>query len=329
MVLSCSFEPRIAGASTSVGDGGSTMSVGVSSSGSAGSSTGSEFGSPPEGPSSPDQASSQGSSNSNGNNNSNNGSSNNNNSGSSNSNSGTSTSDCTYHLAPASDQTVQAPAGVTSPGNWYLVECQGGNYAQIHRDGVVWVPTPAPTPAAGAGSAAAPPVPAIDPAVVAQQAENSLRLTAPQIETNPSTRAIVNLPTWLWVGQGTWGPESVSASIATVTATATATPEQVVWTMGDGGTVTCNGPGTAYQPSVPAESQTTDCSYTYRRSSAGEPAPNGDPNSAGFPVSATVTWGVSWTAQGIAAGGTLAPLTTSSSISLPVEQIQSVSADGQ
>ncbi len=99
--------------------------------------------------------------------------------------------------------------------------------------------------------------------------------------------------------------------------------------MGDGGSVTCNGPGPAYQPSVPAESQTTNCSYTYRKSSAGEPTVNGDPNNAGFPVTATITWGVSWTAQGIPASGTLAPLTTSSSTSLPVEQIQSVSTSGQ
>jgi hypothetical protein len=186
---------------------------------------------------------------------------------------------------------------------------------------VIWVPTAA-APAAPAGALANP---AIDPALVAQQAENSLRLPSPQIETNPSTTAIVNLPTWLWVGKGTWGQESVSATVGTVTATATATPQQVVWTTGDGGSVTCEGPGTAYQPSVPAQSQTTNCSYTYRRSSAGEPVANGDPNSAGFPVTATITWGVSWTAQGEAAGGTLAPLTTTSSTSLPVEQIQSVS----
>jgi hypothetical protein len=156
-----------------------------------------------------------------------------------------------------------------------------------------------------------------------------MRLPSPQIETNPSTQAVVNLPTWLWLDQGAWNPESVSASVGTVTATATATPEQVQWTMGDGGSVVCNGPGTPYQPSVPAESQATNCSYTYSRSSAGEPSPNGDPNDAGFPVTATVTWGVTWTAQGAPGGGALNALSTSSSTSLPVEQIQSVSADSQ
>jgi hypothetical protein len=211
------------------------------------------------------------------------------------------------------------PPGSSSSGKWYLVECQGT--ADLYRDGLTWIPT-------AAAPGAAPPGPAVDPAVLAQQAENSMRLPSPQIETNPNTQAIVNLPTWLWLDQGTWSPESVSASVGTVTATATATPEQVQWTMGDGGSVVCNGPGTPYQPSVPAESQATNCSYTYSRSSAGEPSATGDPNDAGFAVTATITWGVTWSAQGEPAGGVLNPLTTSSSRSLPVEQIQSVSADG-
>ena len=299
------FASDPAGADANAGDIGSIVSVSVSSSGSSGNPAGNNVGSPSNagsaqgGPSSSDHGSSRGKSTS----------------------SSQPPPDCTYELAPAVDQTGGGPPGAASPGKWYLVKC-GGIYVDIHQGGAMWIPT-------GATPGAAPVNPAIDPALVAQQAENSLQLPSPQIETNPSTRAIVNLPTWLWVGQGTWGPESVSASVGTVTATATATPEQVVWTMGDGGSVTCEGPGTAYQPSVPAQSQTTDCSYTYRRSSAGEPTANGDPNSAGFPVRATITWGVSWTAQGEPAGGTLAPLTTSSSTSLPVEQIQSVSTNSQ
>jgi hypothetical protein len=296
------------------GDIGSTMSVGVSSPGSTGVSAANGNGASQGGSGSGGTSSSQSSSGGSGN------------SSSGGSGGSSSASACTYQMAPSSDQTVAGPAGSTSPGNWYLVECKGGNYAQAHRDGVVWVPTAAA--AAPAPGAAAPANPAVDPAVLAQQAENSMQLPSLKIQTNPSTQAIVNLPTWLWLDQGTWNQVSVSASLGTVTATATATPEQVEWTMGDGGSVVCNGPGTAYQPSAPAASQSTNCSYTYSRSSAGEPSPNGDPNDAGFPVTATITWGVSWTAQGVAAGGTLHPLTTSSSTSLPVQQIESVSTNG-
>jgi hypothetical protein len=282
-------------------DGGSTVSISVSSPGSTGGSGIAESGA-------------GGGSRGNGSVQQVNGSGNTGDGGSS-----TSPPPCVYKLAPSSDQTAMGPPGTSSPGKWYLVECLGA--AELNRDGLAWVPSAA-TPPAGV-----PLNPAVDPALVAQQAENSMRLPSPQIETNPTTRAVVNLPTWLWLDQGTWNPDSVTASVGTVTATATATPEQVQWTMGDGGSVVCHGPGTPYQPSVPAESQATNCSYTYGRSSAGEPSPTGDPNDAGFPVTATITWGVTWTAQGEPAGGVLNPLTTTSLTSLPVEQIQSVTAD--
>jgi hypothetical protein len=292
-------------ADANAGDIGSTISVGVSSPGSGGGSSSNGEGSPQAGATAFGNGSSH------------NGSGNTGGGGSS----SASPPPCVYKLAPSSDQTAMGPPGTSSPGKWYLVECLGA--AELNRDGLAWVPSAAAPPAG------VPPIPAIDPALVAQQAENSMRLPSPQIETNPSTRAVVNLPTWLWLDQGAWNPDSVSASVGTVTATATATPEQVQWTMGDGGSVVCHGPGTPYQPSVPAESQATNCSYTYGRSSAGEPSPTGDPNDAGFPVTATITWGVTWTAQGEPAGGVLNPLTTTSSTSLPVEQIQSVSADSQ
>ena len=299
---------RQCGCVTSVGDGGSTISVGVSSSGSGGAPAGGDGGSPQAGIAPSESSSSHNATGNTG--------------GSSSTSSPGAAPPCTYTVAPSSDQTAMGPPGTSSPGKWYLVECQDA--AELYRDGLAWVPT-----ATAAPPGAAPPSPAVDPAVLAQQAENSMRLPSPQIETNPSTQAIVNLPTWLWLDQGTWNPESVSASVGTVTATATATPEQVQWTMGDGGSVVCTGPGTPYQPSIPAASQTTDCSYTYSRSSAGEPSATGNPNDAGFPVTATITWGVTWAAQGAPGGGVLSPLTTFSSTSLPVEQIQSVSTESQ
>src|SRR5882724_11953387 len=88
------LDARIAVASTSVGDGGSTISVSVSSSGSTGSAGGSDIGSPQVGPTS---------------------------SGHSSSGKGTNTNssepppDCTYELAPAVDQTGGGPPGAASP----------------------------------------------------------------------------------------------------------------------------------------------------------------------------------------------------------------------
>jgi hypothetical protein len=44
----------------------------------------------------------------------------------------------------------------------------------------------------------------------------------------------------LWIDLGAWHDKTASAS------TATAAPSKVVWDMGDGHTLTCDGPGTPY-----------------------------------------------------------------------------------
>ncbi len=168
------------------------------------------------------------------------------------------------------------------------------------------------------------PAPAVDPYAVALEAENSIVLPKPDVHVNPSPAAVVNLPTWLWVGSSSWHAFSVSASIGSVTATAVAVPVSIRWSMGDGTTVTCTGPGTPFAAGVPAGAQTTDCSYDYSISSAGQPSPDGDPNDGSFVVSATITWSVSWSAAGAVAGGTLPTLFTSTSTHLRVEQVESL-----
>jgi hypothetical protein len=166
--------------------------------------------------------------------------------------------------------------------------------------------------------------PAADPYAVALEAENSIQLPKPDIHIDPPQMAIVNLPTWLWTDASSWHAYSVSASIGSVSATAVATPVSIRWSMGDGGTVTCAGPGTQFDPRVSAKAQATDCSYAYSVSSAGQPSPDEDPNDRSFVVTATVTWSVSWTSVGAAAGGTLPTLFRSTSTHLRVEQVESL-----
>ena len=100
----------------------------------------------------------------------------------------------------------------------------------------------------------------------------------------------MGVATWLWVSPAAWHPLTATASAGSVTTTATATPTKVAWDMGDGSTVTCDGPGTPYDPSSPAA--TTTCSYTW--STAGT-----------YTVTATSYWSVSWSATGAAGGGSL------------------------
>ena len=145
------------------------------------------------------------------------------------------------------------------------------------------------TPPAGP---AAPP----DPQVLAQQAIALMRLRAINIGIVPEPRAgsvgIIGMPTWMWAqnpDQNTWGPVTKSASAGGFTVTATANVDQVVWAMGDGSTVACTGPGTAYQDSF-GKTSSPSCGHTYTRQGA-------------YTVRATSHWIVQW--AGVGQSGTI------------------------
>jgi hypothetical protein len=101
-----------------------------------------------------------------------------------------------------------------------------------------------------------------------------------------------------------------------VTATVTATPNRVVWDMGDGHSVTCTGPGAPYDSGRPADEQDTDCSYTYERTSAGQPGDR-------FHGTATVYWTIAFTSN-VGAGGALGEVSQSSNFTLRVAQAQAL-----
>lgn len=149
--------------------------------------------------------------------------------------------------------------------------------------GPVWLPEPP-----GGGP---------DPAVLADQAIESMNLRAGEIAVNPQVGAqdmtIVGVPTWLWVadpGESTTGPITRSASAGGVTVTATGRLDRVVWSMGDGTTVTCAGGGTPYLAGH-GDAPSPDCGHTYRRSSAHRPDEE-------YPLSATSYWTVEWAGGG-------------------------------
>lgn len=210
---------------------------------------------------------------------------------------------------------VGPPPGVTAPGSWFSILCTNAGGGTTTTN--LWI-------SSAPGAPAAPP--AVDPYAVALQAENSLNLPSLTIGFNPPTNAVVNLPTWLWVDPALWHPYVVSATVGAVTATATATPTSVTWNLGDGGSLVCAGPGTAYRTDLPASAQQTSCSYVYQTTSLGQPSSDGSPNDGAFRVTATVAWQVVWTAQGAPGGGNLPPLTTTSTTNLRVEQVESVNS---
>lgn len=206
-----------------------------------------------------------------------------------------------------------APGGPT-PGGWYSVTCID-DVTGAATTRTEWIPDQAAATA-----------PAVDPHEVALQAERSLDLPVPSLFFNPSGSSVVNLPTWLWIDAGIWHQDSVTASAGTVSATAVATPESVTWEMGDGGVVVCVGPGRPFQLGLPADTQSTPCAFTYRTSSIGQPSADGNPDDAAYTVRATITWDVSWTAQGAPGQGVLPSLTTSAESSLRVVQVESVNS---
>jgi hypothetical protein len=127
-----------------------------------------------------------------------------------------------------------------------------------------------------------PGTPPPDPAVVGAQAASELRLSSPSLVLSPSKSGYVNLAEWLWIDPAIWHPFTTTAQACTpggcMSASATATPAYVTWNTGDGTTVTCSGPGTAYNTAMPADAQSTYCSHTYTKTSSGQPTPDGNPN---------------------------------------------------
>lgn len=205
----------------------------------------------------------------------------------------------------------------TGRGLLYLVSCSGVSIG-FGGSGLVWSATP--PPAAGPGVFT-------DPTAAAAAAEASIGLPSPWIRLDPMPFSVTGVATWMWIDPSLWHSYSASASVGSVTAVATASPVFVRWDMGDGAVVTCEGPGTPYRSALPAAGQTTSCSHVYRQSSIGQPSSvAGNANDAAFPVTATITWAVSWSSSVAGAGGSLPPLETRSTTALRVEQVQSVDA---
>jgi len=212
------------------------------------------------------------------------------------------------------------PRGGPTPGAWYSVTCDD------RATGAQWTQTEWISPQSGGQPVAA--MPPVDPYAVALQAENSLVLPRPVIQSDPSGTAVVNLPTWFWIDPSLWHADAVTATVGSVSATAVATPVSVAWSTGDGGQTVCSGPGIPYDLLAQAAGQTTYCSYRFSRTSAGQPSPDGNPNDGAFVITATVTWSVSWSATGAPGGGHLPSLFTSQTGLLRVGQVQSVDVAG-
>lgn len=159
-----------------------------------------------------------------------------------------------------------------------------------------------------------------DPHQIAVNALASVGIEGPSIRTSPSEngRLYVQVPTWLWVEPNWWQTYEATANAGRVWSTVRATPVATTWNLGDGGSVSCRGPGTAWRPGMSEDA--TDCTHTYLTSSASRP---GDT----FHLEAIVTLEVSWTSNA-AAGGTLPSITRTSAVEVEVGEIQAIGTGG-
>lgn len=151
----------------------------------------------------------------------------------------------------------------------------------------------------------------IRPEVLAQRAIDRLSLPTPVMNASPESMQLVQLPVWLAVTESSWEQQSASASVPGLTVTATATPVSASWSMGNGDSETCNGPGTAWTPASGETEASPDCGYVYEQASE-----------SGLRVAVTVVWQVRWSGGG--ASGTAPDMTTTSSATWPVIESQSL-----
>jgi hypothetical protein len=87
-------------------------------------------------------------------------------------------------------------------------------------------------------------------------------------------------------------------------------------------TVTCTGPGSVYDQSLPYEAQVPpECGWTPTHSSDGQTHTSPTSGEPCFPATLTVTWEVSWASNAVA-GGALGEGTSSTSVCLVVAELQ-------
>ena len=156
-----------------------------------------------------------------------------------------------------------------------------------------------------------------DPAELLAAAKRRLTLPLPTPQLSPSAEQLVNVPTWLWVDDDAWRPLTSTAAVPGLSVTVNAHPVGSVWSMGDGSHVTCSGAGTPFDPDRNDAAASSSCSYTYRRSSAGEADQR-------FHGSVTVQWHATWTVSGAAGGGNLGSLFRTTSFSSTVAEVQAL-----
>ena len=167
---------------------------------------------------------------------------------------------------------------------------------------------------------AAPAVPPLTPATIAQHVADRLTLSPGAVKSSPTGAGLTGAASWFWLDPAP-ATEHLSVSLAGEAVTVMAVP-QVSWRFGDGGTLD-GGAGIPYQPG-PVPSTAITHVYATRclpGDQGRDPYVLASCGSDGYQLIAAVTWQISYRAHGpVAATGTLPTRTTSSSAAYPVSE---------
>lgn len=147
--------------------------------------------------------------------------------------------------------------------------------------------------------------------VQAEEAFGNLAPPTGAVRHSPDDRAVVRLPTWLWLDPGSFGELQGSSAEGLV---AVAVPDGTTWRPGDGAVQSCAGGGTPYRAGASAAGA---CTHTYGRASAR------------YAGSVTRRWAVHYENGGAAVDipGAPAVLTADTAFALAVVETQVVTGD--
>lgn len=145
---------------------------------------------------------------------------------------------------------------------------------------------------------------------LAERAKAKIKLAKPNVGSAPCAGAgcqgAVGFPVWLWTQALPTQSESASAGGRTVTVSDKVT--KVTWDLGNGTTITCNGSGTAYNPSM-GWATSPDCGV-----------PNGYTQAGRYTVTATFHHEVTYTGVNLPAEA----VTSTASTDVTIGEVQAI-----
>jgi hypothetical protein len=146
------------------------------------------------------------------------------------------------------------------------------------------------------------------------QAINAMKLSPAQINTSPPPggKQVVGVPTWLWTPNDAnihaYGEYQASATAGPLTVNAVAHPADMRWDTGDGGSVSCHGPGEPWTGDASRVASASNCSHTYTT-----------PGS--YQITVNSHWDVDWQLVGSGINGVV-PVDRTATLPAPVQVVE-------